>query len=281
MSLMKKVSILVVTYGIDLIESLTLNAISNLDLRNVDYKPVLKIWMNKYSGEKFFLKKELEDKFKVEIVKSIENKSLPIIYNRFLLEQESDYAILLDQDSIVESDYISDIYQAINKTNACLLLPKVVHGDTLVSPGRFWFIFGSLDSNLKKIEGIVNDKNIVAINSGLVVKVQLIKDGFIKYDECLKFYFTDTKFLIDYNKLGLEVYILKSIITHDLSELSDSNNIHKACFRFRDMALGFRTIYPNGFKRLMVELYLVYVAIRYSLNLKSIVFFKALVELND
>lgn len=278
---MKKVSILVVTYGIDLIESLSLNAIQNLDLRNIDYKPVLKIWMNKYSGEKLFLEKEIEDKFEVEIVKSIENEPLPIIYNRFLLEQNSDYAILLDQDSIIENDYISEIYQAINKTNACLLLPKVVHGDTLVSPGRFWFIFGSLDPSLKKIDGIVNDKNIVAINSGLVVKVQLIKDGLIKYDECLKFYFTDTKFLLDYNKLGLDVYILKSIITHDLSELSDSHNIHKACFRFKDMILGFRTIYPNSFKRILVELYLVYIATRYSLNFKSIVFFKALVELND
>jgi GT2 family glycosyltransferase len=274
---MKKISILVVTYGTDLHESLSLKSILNLDLSVIDYKPELKIWMNKYSGEKTILNKGIYEKFEVEIIKSKENKSLPIVYNQFLLGQKSDYAILLDQDSIIESDYISEVYKAINETSAQLLLPKVVHGNTLVSPGRFWFVFGSLDPSLRKVDGIVNDKNIVAINSGLVVKVQLIKDGIIRYDERLRFYFTDTKFLLDYNKLGLEIYLLESVIKHDLSELSDSSNTHRACIRFNDMVLGFRTTYPNGLRKVLLEIYLTYVATRYSIRFKSVTFFKLLV----
>ncbi|MBB1428314.1 hypothetical protein H5181_17890 [Shewanella sp. SG44-2] len=274
---MKKVSILVVTYGIDLIESLSLIAISNLDLRNIDYKPVLKIWMNKYSDENIYLNEEIKDKFEIEIVKSLENKALPIIYNRFLLEQDSDYAILLDQDSIIEDDYISEINQVINDMNVYLLLPKVVHGDTLVSPGRLRLFFGTLDPTLKDRKGIIKDRDIVAINSGLVVKVELVKKDIIKYDERLKFYFTDTKFLLDYNKLGFGIYLLESVISHDLSELSDSNNTSRASVRFSDMVFGFRATYPNGVLRILLESYLVYVAVKYSIKFKSYIFFKLLV----
>ncbi|MBB1364605.1 hypothetical protein H5125_20905 [Shewanella sp. SR44-4] len=274
---MKKVSILVVTYGIDLVESLSLIAISNLDLRNIDYKPVLKIWMNKYSDENIYLNEEIKDKFEIEIVKSLENKTLPIIYNRFLLEQDSDYAILLDQDSIIEDDYISEINQVINDMNVYLLLPKVVHGDTLVSPGRLRLFFGTLDPTLKDRKGIIKDRDIVAINSGLVVKVELVKKDIIKYDERLKFYFTDTKFLLDYNKLGFGIYLLESVISHDLSELSDSNNTSRASVRFSDMVFGFRATYPNGVLRILLESYLVYVAVKYSIKFKSYIFFKLLV----
>ncbi|MGK0256458.1 hypothetical protein [Shewanella sp. Arc9-LZ] len=274
---MKKVSILVVTYGIDLIESLSLIAISNLDLRNIDYKPVLKIWMNKYSDENIYLNEEIKDKFEIEIVKSLENKALPIIYNRFLLEQDSDYAILLDQDSIIEDDYISEINQVINDMNVYLLLPKVVHGDTLVSPGRLRLFFGTLDPTLKDRKGIIKDRDIVAINSGLVVKVELVKKDIIKYDERLKFYFTDTKFLLDYNKLGFGIYLLESVISHDLSELSDSNNTSRASVRFSDMVFGFRATYPNGVLRILLESYLVYVAVKYSIKFKSYIFLKLLV----
>lgn len=269
---MKKLSILIVTYKSNLSASLSIQSIMNI--KCIDYKPDLHVWMNNYTDEDDYLDSKIYDKFNVIISKSEKNEKLSCVYNNFINNNINDYSILLDQDSILPADFITEVDYVINNHDVRLAIPKVYHDNLLVSPGKLNYIKGQLVQKFSNVSGFIDSKNILAINSGMIIdnKMQELKK--VIFDERLGFYFTDTKYMIDYFNKNNSIYLLNACIKHDLSEFSEKDNIEKALFRYDEINKGYRITFPKGFDRLMVELYIIYRGVKFMCRYKSIEFLR-------
>jgi len=275
-----KLGILVVTYGADLSESNTLKSLCDLAVTTLGYKPNLTVWVNKYRTENTDFIKQFYDQFTVDLVLSEKNESLSVIYNKVMRNSPDKYCVLLDQDSMFDLSYLQEAQRVIDGFSddaisaPKLMLPKVFHGEKLVSPGKRCFFKGYLSDRFKNKTGNVRVNNMLAINSGVVVATEMIKNSVVAYDENLNFYFTDTKFLIDYGKKFKSVYLLASVFEHDLSEISDVADINKAIFRFDEMNKGFRVTFKHNLWRPLLEVYLFIRAVKLSVSYKNPVFIK-------
>ena len=110
------------------------------------------------------------------------NSGLATAYNHALdVAQNKKYAwiLLLDQDSIVHKDFLDNLQNIITeveKTESVVaIVPRVFHGNQIVSPARFDFL-GRIkplrDSDINEI----SPTEITAINSGTVVRTRFLLD---------------------------------------------------------------------------------------------------------
>lgn len=208
-----------------------------------------------------------------------DNAHLPFIYNSVAKRAfacGSDLFMISDDDS----DYSQfDFFELMNvarkiifkhpckKMTGCII-PQVFSERILVSPGKRFLFKGSLVKSVSP--GLLSAKNLVGINSGVVITRECYNTLVPLYDEQLKFYGTDTDFFYRYEKEFLYVSVLKSRIQHSLSEKTDES-VERALFRWSDHFYATRKTFKRSpfFVRFLLRLYIYFMRVKLSVKYKS------------
>ena len=181
----------------------------------------------------------------VEYIHTAENMSLSKIYNRVIQANEDyNYMIILDQDSSFSNEYFKKLNIAIIKHPSInLFLPLIKSEQTIVSPGDYKIFKGSYWK--KEKYGIINAKNILAINSGMVINSHYLKNIYKGYDERLRFYGTDTSFMLDYQENNEYLFVIDYVFKHKSALLDKDENFNMQLFRLKNVFSSWRIIHEH------------------------------------
>lgn len=168
---------------------------------------------------------------KFEYYKADRNTPLSVVYNTVLGKYRSfQYLLNFDQDSKITKNYLDSFFKIICvNQDVGMFIPQVFHKGICVSPGYKTFFRSRYFENITS--GRVSSKNIVAITSGTILNISLIAAKGLSYDESFSLYGVDTKFCIDYSKCFDFVYILDTILEHNLSVFDPIEDNKKKLFR--------------------------------------------------
>lgn len=203
------------------------------------------------------------------------NLGLSDIYNQVITGhlQSGEHLLLLDQDSELPADFLEKAATAMGANPAVdLFLPMVRANSRWASPvtylcgwGRQWRVGGV---------GCISSKRVCAINSGMIISAAYLHGSFPGYDERLRFYGTDTQFMLDYMDRRTHLYVLDSVIMHDLSFFSGPSI--KRAEKFIAMRTAYHFIYERRppIQRIAVKLVMFAVAIRYAVRHRDLLFLR-------
>lgn len=166
------------------------------------------------------------------------NHYLSEIYNDIISRCKSDSLLaLLDHDSILPLGYIKTIEKAFaekNNNDINLFLPIILSNNRIVSPayetGFRHFMWKT------EYYGKISSKNLTAINSGMVIKTNYLKNLFPGYNPKLKFYETDNDFMRKYRRQNDYAFVVDIKIAHSLNFIED--NLISKIKRFHAMKEG-------------------------------------------
>ncbi|BES82992.1 hypothetical protein PEC302107_09320 [Pectobacterium araliae] len=232
-----KITSVVIIYNAKLNESDTLKSILECHLESVELN--ICIWNN---GPTLLDEKDIshfllvcqEKKVSVEIYQDIRNLALSKIYNFFIKKNNFDLISILDQDSILPKEFLSNLS---HYDDADILIPKIV---TEIESNPIQ-IYPHEDGSKKIIsEGKVKNK-INSAMSGVTISQKFIKK-IIKFrgapfEERLAFYgidsdlFREIGLMID-KGISINMYC-KSQIIHSFSNFDPKEKNNK----FRDMEI--------------------------------------------
>jgi GT2 family glycosyltransferase len=208
-----KIIVLIVLYKTSLIESKTVQSIKKQDRSQLDCKLI--IWDNSPLAllpSELDITRSLIGEF--EYISTPENVWLSKVYNRVLGSHTFDFAILLDQDSTMPSNFFSELLLHIQHNKEInLFLPLVMNSGKLVSPGSFFFFKGKHWKKPKT--GLIRSKNVLAITSGMIISGKYLKENNIKFDERLSLYAIDTAFMLEFSRHERFLYVLPVIFEHN------------------------------------------------------------------
>ncbi|WP_177447940.1 hypothetical protein [Pseudomonas sp. Irchel s3f19] len=214
-----------------------------------------------------------------------DNQRLSVIYNQVAKEAFAagvDLFMISDDDTNYSNIRLSSCLTRIAQVRSTpagdqvgVFMPRLVSHGQLVSPGKRWLFMGRLTPGVAA--GLVDSKNLLGINSGLIFTRECFQRMTPFYDERLRFYATDTDFFIRYEGYFPKACVLDVEIAHDLSEHS-ADTPERALFRFEEMIHGLRiSFHSHGLlERRLLDLYLAYAAFRKALAYRSLAFIKAL-----
>jgi GT2 family glycosyltransferase len=213
----------------------------------------------------------------VEYIHTPENMSLSKIYNRVIQEnEENDYLIILDQDSSFSSDYLEKLNCAIIKHPSInLFLPLIKSEKTIVSPGDYKIFKGSYWK--KEQYGLIDAKNILAINSGMAINFNYLKNSYKGYDERLRFYGTDTFFMFEYSKDNNFLFVIDYVFKHKSALLDRDENIDKQIIRLNDLFFAWRIIHEyKKFNLILINIYILIRIFKLVIKYRNIKYFELL-----
>lgn len=212
-----------------------------------------------------------------------ENISLPLIYNRIaeLSFSEGNALLMISDDDTdyrqydfkrnlgIVKNFIQDNKQQVEV--GCFI-PQILANSLLVSPGGRHCFKGYLLKNITS--GLVSSRNLVGINSGLIITKECYKKMQPFYDERLHFYGTDTDFFVRYEKKFPYIYVFDSVINHSLSEHT-SETLERAFFRWSDHLYALRITFSssNFLCRTLLEVYIGYLKVKLNLKYRTLKFF--------
>ncbi len=194
-----------------------------------------------------------------------QNIALSKIYNRVISTHDDfDYLLILDQDSSFEPMFFAELLKTIKAyPDISLFLPLVLSNDTIISPGSYKYIKGKYWT--KRTTGVLRSKSLLAINSGMVIKFDYLKDLFPGYDERLKLYGIDTHFMLTYAQHKTELCVIDYTFKHESALLDPSEGTKKRLFRFQDKIYSWKILHEkNFFKSLLIRLYILGASIKES-----------------
>ena len=203
------------------------------------------------------------------------NTSLSKIYNHIVkLCSRDSFLVILDHDTSFDESYITEILkttESSENSDINLFLPLILSCNKIFSPS---FEYLKLRSVLWKYPrvGRIPVKNMQAINSGMVIRTNYLKDAFPGYDEHLKFYVTDLDFMYKYRSQNKDVYVLDARLNHILN-FYEEDNASKAR-RFKEQRTG--NLYIS--KKQSIFLYYmqciryIYVTLRFCLKYRTRLF---------
>jgi len=256
--------LLVVVYKLRLIVSPTLQSIANY-LQVQDSQTVasyqLFIWDNSPSpsyADADILRVQIP-MLEIQYVHTPENRSLSRIYNNVASKLvDHEYLTLLDQDTVLSPAYFEELKMA-QQEQWPLILPKVECQSLLVSPGKRFFAKGI---RLKEINsGVVNSKNLLAINSGMSILGKVFQS--IQYDERLRFYGTDTYFMRNYEKYFNQAFVLDTPISHSLAVMERRSEDWRIAY-IEELMRTFDIIYTNSiWELLFIRTYLIFIRLKH------------------
>lgn len=205
-----------------------------------------------------------------------ENVGLSTIYNCVIKEhlRLNEYLLLLDQDSSIPFDFFEKFaQQLIQYPEVDLFLPTIKANERLVSPLPYFYGWGRYWKVPQK--GIQASKFRSAINSGMLISARYLKGDFLGYDERLRFYGTDTQFMVSYAKDRNNFIIMDAIIHHDLSFFSSSSRDRLA--KFLEMRGAYACIYEKNpfYERCLNAIVMIVVSVVYAIRQKSLSFLKS------
>lgn len=263
----QNISILIVLFNKELNESKTL--ISLLQCESLA-KVFLKILNNGpkeilVEGEFF---EDLLTRFDNVIFETrLENAPLSKLYNEFIDGNvDSDYFVILDDDSKLDGDFISNI----TEQDADILVPRILS----IDDGRFYY--PTQHGVVVENEGMMEPAELMSISSGLTISKRLVSLMLSHYpdvfDESFALYGIDTSFFLRIRRMTrnnpslLSVKCI-SLIRHSLSRAQEKNSSEfRTVERLYDFAITAKH-YPEYvsylclFKRIVK--YLVKVKIKY------------------
>lgn len=159
--------------------------------------------------------------FKSSYVHSKTNGGVAKAYNyayKIAKEENYDWLMLLDQDSLLNEDYfikIRDVLEEINhRTNIVACVPKMLHGNKFFSPAKV--LWGEIHRHIDISYVGVSEKEIMAIGSCAVVRTSFI-DEINGFNELFWLDYLDQwLFHTIYSRSKL-VYIVDTYVKHELS----------------------------------------------------------------
>ncbi|WP_455682831.1 glycosyltransferase [Thomasclavelia sp.] len=168
------------------------------------------------------------------------NEGLAKAYNRGLnrIDKDNKLVCLFDDDTTVNKQYFEIALNNINSEIADIYVPVVKDQLGLLSPS----IMKKLYCHRAKNIDVLNNKNISAINSGMIIKSEIFKN--YKYDENMFLDFIDHDFMRTMKRNNKQINIMKNnILIQDFSLVSDSNK--KAKIRFKILKKDLKYFYRN------------------------------------
>jgi len=147
-----------------------------------------------------------------EYISTPQNLSLSEIYNKCAASPgPCGHLMILDQDTEVTEAYLRESLLLAQQGHH-LILPRIYSNGKLVSPAIRYYCKGRL---LKSISaGPVESKNLLAINSGMIIRFSVFEK--FTYHPNLRFYGTDTWFMVNYEQHFSIVAIMTSELYHSL-----------------------------------------------------------------
>lgn len=230
--------ILVVLYNKKITESET--CLSILSCRNLILnKCEVLIWDNSNSfneDERTLFENELEG-VAISFWGDGNNYPLSYIYN-FVIKKVDNKGLLVifDHDSLISSGYFEELftldclYPDVN-----LFLPQIYYRNQLVSPAKLYYFIGRYFS--KTVYGKYSAKYLTAINSGMAIRLEYLKEIFPGYNSRILFYGTDNDFMYKYSLANKFVFIMNAKIEHTLNYYEEKDLTLKFA-RYKDMKHG-------------------------------------------
>jgi GT2 family glycosyltransferase len=195
----------------------------------------------------------------VEYRHTPENVSLSKIYNQIIRqhvinsENRPEYLVLLDQDTIVESDYLNSAFRAgAENPDINLLLPIVEGNGVIVSPANLYYGIGR--RWIRVLTGRIRSHFRTAINSGMVIRASYLLKQFDGYDERLRFYGTDNDFMQKYAATNRELFVFDSRLRHDLASFS-VEDVEAKLWRHRENVRALLLSNGRGIGKALIHLY--------------------------
>lgn len=207
------------------------------------------------------------------------NHPLPKIYNciaELVLSYSDKFLLMIADDDtdftdLSPSSIVPFLYQD-EIANYAILLPKIFSSNVLVSPARrLWFKGVRLES---VASGELVSKNLLAINSGMILFSECLEVMKPFFDERLFYYGTDTDFMVRYEKYFSHVYVLPNRIAHSLSEHA-LESIERTLFRWNDHFYSMRITFGTDYlSRFLISIYITYRKLKLALRYKCLTFLK-------
>ena len=194
-----------------------------------------------------------------------QNSTLPIIYNSMTkkyLKSENDFLMISDDDTDYSNYDFKKLFDILttNESKTGIFIPQLYANNRLVSPGKRFLFKGKYIQSIK--DGLIKSKNILGMNSGLIISYKCFNKMPLLFDERLRFYGTDTDFFIRYEKHFDFLYVLPFKIQHDLSE--NNNDKERTDFRRKDNLYALNIIFSNRslIEKLLFKLYYLYINLK-------------------
>ena len=236
-----ELSILIVLYNCEISISKTVQSLLSCNLKFDNSKLIL--WNN---GPVFLKEKNVNELaklgFDIEIIETVHNESLAVIYNYCIDTFSSEKLLILDHDTTVNNSFLE---AAIDVDNEYLCVPIIKMADEVKGP--------YVNKKIVRSTGQLGSGSmIMAIGSGLVIGLSFANKlkkyyGSI-FDERFYLYGVDSTFFHRVNHLKIEDNI--NIITDLEHSLSRYEVEHEKITKFRlkersyDFALQLRYYYP-------------------------------------
>jgi len=270
-----KLEILVVLYKKQFDESVAIKSIRKKinTIKNKDYEIVLHVWNNSPKHTKKHDDKDI-------IWHEGENTTLPIIYNTIsdnVFANDKKSLLMISDDDTDYSEYdflntiltIENIINSDNHESCSVFIPKIYSCGILVSPGSRLFFKGKRINDVEP--GMKSSKNILAINSGVVITYECYNRLKPLFNPELRFYGTDTDFFVRYGKIFKYIYVIDEKIEHELSE-NTIETYDRAFFRWQDYIYATRITfsyyrYPIN---ILLKIYIFYLKVKNAIKYRSI-----------
>lgn len=263
-----QVNFLVVVYSTSPGLTTTLKSLATLDFQSARILPKFSIWDNSEHGFGEASIPTLPGE--VTYHHSGKNEPLSKVYNALIsCSADSDYFIVLDDDSSITNDYISSL-DVFFRSSVPVAVPQILFNNSLISPGTIKGVRGRALNLQDLVTGPVPSKNIVAMMSGTVISKEALSRG-LKFDERLSFYGVDTRFFIDYANIYSEIFILKASIPHSSALRENGQAYTKKVQRFRNLILSRPLVFDYvKHHKIKISLYVLLFSLNTCLKEKNI-----------
>lgn len=240
---MDNISIVVVIYGKELIDSKTLTSLLEFEFK-FDSLLIYNNGPDRVEKDEVILTK-LRKKFAyVNIVDDITNSPLSKIYNKFLNGVESSFYVILDDDTEINCDYMKLLQVDVHKYQFDLIIPKILSYN---NDEQYYPISNGIP--IKTDGDISSMHNILSISSGLVINNSIFSKMLLGkniFDERFAFYGVDTSFFKRITRNKKIKICVSSYLLHSLSRTEGSDNVFRKKERLFDLAISTRC-YPSMF----------------------------------
>lgn len=228
------------------------------------------VWDNSPDGSERASRVSLSSRHAITYVPCPENRSLSEVYNQApTVLKDSDYIAIFDQDTSIPREFFLKLEESIaNNPEIDLFLPIVNNGAKIVSPGRLFLFKGR---HLNRITtGIVRSNNLLAITSGMTISKRFFLES--PFDERLRFYGIDTKFMIDYAKKRDHAFVMECEVQHDTA-LWSSSEPSVLIPRFNNLISSWPVVFEDRHSaRVLSRLYSTYLRLKMACRHKDLRF---------
>lgn len=155
--------------------------------------------------------------YDTSVIETIYNESLSCIYNQFLEKYDSEKYLILDHDSLVSVEYLSE---CLNDSFE-YMIPTIMTQHGVQSP------------KLYKLSSFIGNQTLLGIGSGICLSSQAcnaVREKFCTvFDERFYLYGVDSTFFLRLNKIGQagNIKISRNTIFHSLSKFEKESRAIK------------------------------------------------------